>query len=502
MTRSAGSSVDGPLRSLAAGVLLPGFVGQAPPPWLLDAVADGLAGVVYFRQNVAPGRSQPAALSAALRAARDDVLIAVDEEGGDVTRLPAGAGSDLPGNAALGVVDDESVTAAAAGAIGRDLRLAGVDLDLAPCLDVNCDPANPVIGVRSFGSSPSLVGRHGATFVRGLQAAGVAACAKHFPGHGDTTVDSHLALPVVHADAATLRSRELPPFAAAIAAGVRCVLTAHVCYPALDGVAARPATLSPSWMALLRTDLGFGGVVLTDALDMRAIAHTVGLARGAVSALAAGADLLCLGNPTNDPVRGDGEAELRLVWDAVVSAMRAGDLPVARLEEAVSRVRSLAEWTTAGRSLPLPAALPPGFGREVARLALSATGWVRLASRPELVDLRRQVNRAAGSNSGALVDELSRRSPPGGARAGMVILVDEPQRDAGVQAELRSLLARRPDAVVIATGWPDPGVDLGRNVVRTFGNGRANAVAAVDALFGQAPVTAGTGGDRRGRAGS
>ncbi|HEY0639743.1 MAG TPA: glycoside hydrolase family 3 N-terminal domain-containing protein, partial [Pseudonocardiaceae bacterium] len=208
------------MNELAAGVLLPGFIGHTPPGWLLDAVADGLAGVLYFAPNIG-GAEQVAELSGTLRAVRPDLLVSADEEGGDVTRLRSATGSHLPGNAALGAVDDEAVTEAVATAIGRELRLVGVDLNLAPCVDVNCDPANPVIGVRSFGSDPALVARHGAAYVRGLQAAGVAACAKHYPGHGDTRVDSHLALPEVPADEATVRARELPPVAAAVAAGAR-----------------------------------------------------------------------------------------------------------------------------------------------------------------------------------------------------------------------------------------------------------------------------------------
>ena len=478
---------------LAAGVLLPGFIGLTPPSWLLSAIEDGLAGVVYFGPNIGTP-AQLAELSAGLRGVREDLLVAADEEGGDVTRLRSATGSHLPGNAALGAVDDEAVTEAVAGAIGRELRLVGVDLNLAPCVDVNCDPANPVIGVRSFGSSASLVARHGAAYVRGLQAAGVAACAKHYPGHGDTRIDSHLALPVVPASADTLRGRELPPFAAAVAVGARGVLTAHVRYPALDP--SRPATLSPIVLGLLRTELGFDGVIVTDALDMHAISGTIGVAAGAVASLAAGADLLCLGNPANGgspsgsvsgPGRGDGEAELRLVWEAVVAAVGSGELPLARLEEAHARVQALAAWTAAARATPLPPASRPDFGRQVASRAIEVTGRVLLASRPELVDLRRHVNRAAGRSSTALTEELDRRAP---ALTGtdMVVLVDEPQRDAEVQAELRALLASRPDAVVVATGWPDPSIDLGRNVVRTFGNARANAEAAADVLFGSAAL--------------
>lgn len=472
------------VRGLAAGVLLAGFVGTGPPGWLATAISEGLAGVVYFGHNIVDS-VQLAALSAGMHALRADLLIAADEEGGDVTRLHAAAGSSLPGNAALGVVDDLAATTAVAGHIGRELRAAGVDINLAPCVDVNSDPANPVIGVRSFGADPQLVTRHAAAFVEGLQGAGVAACAKHFPGHGGTRVDSHLTLPVIDADLPTLRSRDLPPFASAIAAGVRCVLTAHVRITAVDSA---PATVSPAVLRLLRGELGFGGAVLTDALDMHAIAGGIGLTRAAVAALAAGADLLCIGNPANGTGRGDGEAELAQVRRAIVDAVTAGDLPRERLEQAQARVAGLAGWVRSARTgtaCTQPVALAePGLGLDVARRALRVTGDVHVTGQPEVVDLRRHVNFAAGRNFAVLLDVLRRRAPSGDGAGRPVVLVDEPQHDPAVAGELRALLSSHPSAVVVATGWPDPSVDLGANFVRTFGNGRVNAEAAADALFG------------------
>jgi beta-N-acetylhexosaminidase len=474
------------VRRLAAGVLLPGFIGTGPPGWLASAIGEGLAGVVYFGHNIADS-VQLAALSASLHALRADLLIAADEEGGDVTRLHVRAGSSLPGNAALGVVDDLAATTAVAGGIGHELRAAGVDINLAPCVDVNSDPANPVIGVRSFGAEPQLVARHAAAFVEGLQGVGVAACAKHFPGHGGTRVDSHLALPVIDADLPTLRTRDLPPFASAIAAGVRCVLTAHLRIAAVDSA---PATVSPAVIRLLRDELGFDGVVLTDALDMHAIASGIGLARGAVAALAAGADLLCIGNPANEASRGDGEAELALVRRAIVDAVTAGDLPRERLEQANARVAGLAGWVRSAKATSPAAVAGPGssLGLDIARRALRVTGDVHLVGRPEVVDLRRHVNPAAGRNSAVLLDVLRRRAPGGDGTGRPVVLVDEPQHDPAIADELHALLRRHPGAVVVATGWPDPTIDLGGNVVRTFGNARVNAEAAADVLFG--PVSA------------
>src|SRR5262249_50134167 len=241
------------LGRLALGCLFPGFPGLEPPDWVRRRLADGLGGVVLYAWNV-ESAEQVSGLTEALRAERRDVLVAIDEEGGDVTRLDAATGSSYPGAAALGVIDDTDLTEAVAAAMGNDLAAVGVNFDLAPVADVNSNPSNPIIGIRSFGATPELVARHVAAFVHSLQEAGVAACAKHFPGHGDTEADSHLELPTIKVDRDTLAARELVPFRAAIEAGARSIMTAHIVVPALDG---RPATTSSAILTgLLRDELG------------------------------------------------------------------------------------------------------------------------------------------------------------------------------------------------------------------------------------------------------
>ncbi|MDP9445014.1 MAG: glycoside hydrolase family 3 [Actinomycetota bacterium] len=483
------------LRRLVNGVLLPGFIGTEPPSWLARAAADGLAGVAYFGHNVVD-RAQVSELSNALHALGDGFLVASDEEGGDVTRLEARQGSSYPGNAALGRLDDTPTTAAVARCIARDARLAGIDIVLAPTADVSSNPDNPVIGVRSFGRDTELVARHTGAFVTGLQNAGVAGCAKHFPGHGDTAVDSHVGLPVIEADLATLRRRDLPPFAAAIEAGVRCVLTAHIRFPSLDH---RPATLSPVVLGLLRDELAFDGVIITDALDMHAVSRTVGMGPGAVEALSAGADLLCISNPRDD------EAEFELVCSAVIDAVLEGSLARRRVEEARERVRALAAWVCEARSTPLPDP-EPDVGLEVARRALSVTGSVRLRGTPHVLDIRTHVNQAAGRHGPRLHEELVRRAPAttsskvrsdGRDEAAstivaqaqttsrpVVVLVDEPHRDPAQAALLAAVTSARPDVVVVSSGWPDERSALGDNVVVMFGAGRVNAQAAAEVLLG------------------
>jgi beta-N-acetylhexosaminidase len=487
------------LRSLVHSVVVPGFAGTTLPPWLADRLTAGLAGVCLFGHNVADAAAVRD-LDDAVHAAREAALVLSDEEGGEVTRLDERAGSPWPGHAALGRVDDPEATRQVAAAVGRQARAAGIDVVLAPVVDVNSDPENPVIGLRSFGDSPDLAARHGAAFVAGLQSAGVAACAKHYPGHGATRTDSHLSLPTVDADAETLRRRDLAPFGAAVRAGARCVMTAHVVFPALDD---RPATMSPRLLGLLRAELGFDGVVISDALDMKAVSQTVGRAAGAVRALASGVDLVCIGNPCF-PERYDAEKVLDEVVDALVRAVETGEVQLERLEHASARVAALAAWAVEQRSSPDASAAGGGddldLARDVAARAVEQRGTVRLTAPPLVLRAAGAPNMAAGPRPSRLVEELCRREPA--TRAAEVASVEEaraclasepgrpvvvavgPRRAAHVRPVVDAVLAARPDAVVVYTGLPEP-TDAGSNVVHTYGNDRSTAAAATDLLLGE-----------------
>ena len=196
-----------------------------------------------------------------------------------MTRVAYAEGSPYPGNAALGVVDDVALTQDVYAAIGGDLARLGINIDLAPCADVLVPGGSAVVGTRSFGSDPNLVARHVTAAVAGLQGAGVAACAKHFPGHGSTAADSHLTLATVSGTLAELRARDLPPFVAAIAAGSVAVMPGHLRVPELTGDL--PATFSPAAViGLLRGELGFDGVVISDALEMQAASGVLRDSRG------------------------------------------------------------------------------------------------------------------------------------------------------------------------------------------------------------------------------
>ncbi|HVV22610.1 MAG TPA: glycoside hydrolase family 3 N-terminal domain-containing protein [Pseudonocardiaceae bacterium] len=356
---------------LAAGVLLPGFAGTTAPDWLRRRVGTGLGGVVLFGRNVTDDE-QVAALTASLRAERDGVTIGIDEEGGDVTRLDAGVGSSVPGNHALGAADDPDLTRAVAESMGRRLAMCGVTVDLAPSADLSLHLDDPIIGVRAFGGDPVAAARHVAAFVEGVQASGVAACAKHFPGHGAATEDSHHTLPVLRRTEHELRDVELVPFAAAVRAGVRAVMTGHLVVPAWgEG----PATLNPRAFQVLRDDLGFTGAVITDALDMGAVTGTSGMAEGAVRALLAGADSLCIGGSFTDEATIDG------LVDALVAAVAAGRLPIERLAEAAGRTAAI------GVTPPVPSGYDREIGMVAARRALGVSGAPALSGPPLVLDL-------------------------------------------------------------------------------------------------------------------
>jgi len=458
--------------------LLPGFIGTEAPEWVLRRASEGLGGVCLYARNIT-SPEQLASLCSQLHADNPGLIISIDEEGGDVTRLEAATGSSYPGNLALGAAGDVDLTRAVARAIGLELARAGVDLDLAPDADVNSNPSNPVIGVRSFGSEPGAVAAQTAAWVEGLQSAGVAACVKHFPGHGDTSVDSHLALPVVGADP---REGALQPFEAAIAAGVHAVMSAHILATSLDRV---PATVSRAIMTgLLRDELGFRGLTVTDGLEMKAIAD---ITEGAVQALAAGCDLLCIGG---------GHADEHIVDElhpAIVAAVSAD-----RLYEAAGRVDALARWRAAQ---PAHAEAPDrDVGLAAARKALRVDGNVRVGEDVIVVQLSPHSSMASGvipwgvaeplADRGARVTKFEHREGPielapivrkAGGRS-LVLTVRNLHRHEWQQQAAAALLDARPDAVVIEMGLPACRPAGASAYIATSGAARVCAIAAAEVM--------------------
>ncbi len=293
-------------------------------------------GVCLFKGNIASPR-QLIQLNSAIRSAYADGVppfIAVDQEGGNVVRVLNGA-VVLPGNMALGATRSRRLTYEAGKAQGASLRALGFNMNFAPVLDVNLNPRNPVIGVRAFGDNPELVSQLGWDFVRGQQSSNLITVAKHFPGHGDTELDSHLALPISGSSEAGLR-RQLQPFRRVIQGGLDGLMTAHVAVPALTGKGSPlPATLSTEVLTrLLRKGLHFGGLVITDELEMDSIAARYGVGRAAVMAIKAGADMVLV--PWHE------EKKVQ-VQRALLEALRSGEISRARLGQSVRRILEVKE---------------------------------------------------------------------------------------------------------------------------------------------------------------
>jgi beta-N-acetylhexosaminidase len=416
-------------------------------------------------------------------------IIAIDQEGGRVVRLHEGV-EVIPSMMAVGAAGDLELAERAGEQTAFDLRRAGCTMDFAPVLDLALDSRNTVIGTRSFGADPQSVAAFGLAFARGLERGGITPCYKHFPGHGATSVDSHCALPVLDAGEETLLARDVVPFAA-VAAGASAFMSAHVLVPELDSQ--RPATLSRRILTdLLRSKLGFKGVLVTDCLEMDALAGP-GPVESAVEALIAGADLLLFSH----------RVELAIAAAAAIeAAVEEGRVPFQRLEEAHSRVMRLRE--AASLSLPLDAFAPhPNVGREIGQRAVTLVRGI-----PE-ADPTASIVVAFGSDAAA----LQREAP---VLAGLSAPVDPAPQDVDrilsslAQSRRRAiLLARRahlhpsqgdaittilqryPDAVVVSLMEPFdlPLFGAAHHLLATYGDDSASIGGLADVLFGSSMPT-------------
>lgn len=476
------------------------------PEWLGDQLAAGVGAVCLFGGNIVDD-DQLAALVAELRSANPDVVITTDEEGGDVTRLDVRDGSPYPGAATLGAADDVAATRAVYRLIGRRLAAAGVDVDLAPVADVNTDPRNPVIGVRSFGASPDLAARHAAAAVAGLADVGVAACLKHFPGHGATNVDSHEGLPTIDVDLDTWRTRELVPFAAGVDAGAAAVMSAHLRMPALDPT--DPATSSSAILERLRADTGFTGAIISDALDMAGIHVTQGvrhqvsqsaprfgtigaelIATAAVRSLTAGIDLLCLGSMQGADVPA-------AVTAALVAAVESGVVSEQRLADAAGRVAGM-QRRGAAVADTFDIASDEQLGRDAARAALRIDGEITPRDGAVVVECSAVLSAAnhldtpfatiyaaadptsthSVATSDTTVDDL--RQIVGDRR---LVLVVRGAATQPWQADLAAAVSTAfADVVVVDLGWPSPDRPWSAPTISTHGASVANSAAATGVL--------------------
>lgn len=330
-------------------------------------VKDGIGGVILFKRNI-ESLEQTVALNSELHEAAAGTLISVDQEGGRVARL-RGIATDVPSMRAVGALaalaPDDDLAFKVGAMMGRELVALGFHWDFAPVVDVDTNPANPVIGERSFSRDAHVVGEIGARFIAGMQGSGLAGSAKHFPGHGDTDVDSHHALPRLPHSLQRLREVELVPFAAAVKAGVASIMTAHVMFPALD--ADEPATLSPAILdGLLRQELGYDGVVVSDDLEMAAVADRYDVAELVRKGLLAGVDafLVC-----------HDEHKQHAAVEAVHQLVQKGHVPRARVQEALHRVAAMK-----ARYVGAPAAPSLHEARRIVRCAPHVELAARLAA--------------------------------------------------------------------------------------------------------------------------
>jgi beta-N-acetylhexosaminidase len=318
------------------------FVGkQSPPSEFLEILQrQQLGGVVLFRHKNMGSLAELRALTNAMqrtaaRSGEPPLLIAADQEAGQLMAI--GQATPFPGNMALGAARSERLAYRVGRAIGRELAALGINVDFAPVCDVNNNPRNPVIGTRSFGEDPKLVARLGSAMIRGLQSCGVAATAKHFPGHGDTSSDSHSGAPILRHDARRIQAVELAPFRAAIRNHVRLMMTAHIVMPALNGGSHElPATLSPQILrGLLRKKLGFKGVIVSDALDMHAMEQGHGYVAETMAAAAAGNDLLLFNHDL---------ARVEPAYSNLLQGARRGLIAQDEIQASARRILALKHW--------------------------------------------------------------------------------------------------------------------------------------------------------------
>lgn len=349
------------LERQAARMFTVGFDGKTLSSDLKGLLDRGVGGVVFFARNVGTPEEVFELTRAIKRHAGRPVLIAVDQEGGRVARLRQGF-TPIPSMRAVGAAGDRELCRALGRVLGRELRAVGFDLNFAPILDVDTNPDNPIIATRSFGRSAALVSSMGTALLEGIQSAGVGACGKHFPGHGDTNQDSHRELPRLSHDLGRLNDVELPPFRAAVEAGIAAIMTAHVIFEPVD--AAYPATMSrPVLDGILRRQMGYDGLVVTDDLEMNAIAEHYGLEEAVVRGVQASVDsFLCCHTPER----------MHRAIDTVIDGVRRGVLDPERIQEANRRIAAfVTDYVRAPTEQPALEALASPEHRRVAEAILA-----------------------------------------------------------------------------------------------------------------------------------
>jgi beta-N-acetylhexosaminidase len=448
-----------------------------------------VGGVILMGRNVRDARQAAGLTTALQQGSARPLFVGIDQEGGAVVRMPL-PGLTFPGNMALGALGDTATTTDVCAAIGQQLSAMGFNVDFAPVLDVNNNPANPIIGVRSFGEDPARVAELGVAALRGFEQARVIACGKHFPGHGDTEVDSHLDLPIQSAPRQRLDAVELAPFRAAVAAGAPMVMSAHIRFTALDD--RWPATLSRAVLTdLLRNEMGFPGVIVTDCLEMDGIARHFGIEEAALAAVEAGADCL-LACHTLDTQR--------RIHRALLEAVRGGRISEVRIEASVERILRLkSEYGLEQRRASDPEAAAQTVGaasfraleRDMARAAITVVRddhrWLPLPAGPVVVG---GAVRLIGPLTVALREAGldARESGPAGPDEGTLVLAVLPGSPADAPGQAQRWLDGGGRVIVAALREPYP-LAAYRDFpcqVATYGHQECSLSALADVLAGRA----------------
>ena len=443
----------------------PGFGGAVVPEWIKPWLEKGLGSVTLFASNT-PNFEVTTKLIKELRSYNPHVIITIDEEGGDVTRLFVREGSRYPTPALLGQCDDEELTYSSYHSMGTVLRELGIDMTYAPVADVVAFENNPIVGVRSFGMSTDIVTRHVGQAVRGLQDAGVGACVKHFPGHGAVLEDSHHDLPHIKMGLADYESQHILPFKQAVNSGVAGVMIGHLIIEALDKKL--PASLSGKVIQeYLRGILKFDGLVVSDALDMGAIGGPAKIHESALKALTAGTDLLCFSG------MGDQSQFVLSSFDWIKSAIDSGSLSITSLQESEKRIT---DWR---QKINSKSATSPLIDFKELIRGFEISGSVELdAGVINLVEIGTKPTIAAGDVSWGMHRELRAVGIACDIHASdaeslstkkLVVAFRDAYRDAPLLATLNRLYDRYPEAIFIDMGWPTREF-APKNLIRAFGS--------------------------------
>ena len=453
----------------------PGFGGAVVPEWIKPWLENGLGSVTLFASNT-PNFETASNLISEIRSYNPDVLIAIDEEGGDVTRLFVREGSRYPTPALLGQCDDEDLTFRSYSSMGAVLRSLGVDITYAPVADVVAYENNPIVGVRSFGMSSDVVNRHVLQAVQGLQSSGVSACVKHFPGHGAVLEDSHHDLPRIKLSKNDYERTHIEPFKNAIASGVSAVMIGHLIAECLDPNL--PASLSSKILRdYLRSELCFKGLIVTDALDMGAIGGPTKIHESALNALTAGADLLCFSG------MGDQSQFVINSFDWIQSAFNRGEISEDSFIDSSQRVGEIRAKNLKGTKVEENIdykELISGF--EVlgdVELSSSAINLVEIGTKPTIAagDVSWGIHREL--RSVGITCEIHASDAENLASKKLVVAFRDAYRDGPLLATLNRLNQRFPDAIFIDMGWPTREFEP-RNLIRAYGSSAivSQAVAA------------------------